>query len=430
MKKKLAAIKTRIKKHPAVKKTATKMRFLTRHPFMLPVSIFVVIIFVGLALYVSLGGQTVTATDKHVVQVFYDNKKQTVPTRAKTVGDLLGRLQIKVGEKDVVEPSLDTAIVEDNFMINVYRSRLITIDDEGARTVTSSAAFSDRQVLSEAGVKTYPEDRISRAPVENFLADGIGEKITIERATPVNLNLYGTNLQIRTHATTVKELLLEKNIVVAKDDTVSLAEDTALTPNAQVFITRQGTTIATQEVPIAPETQTVEDASLSFGTTVTRQQGVPGKRSITYQITLVNGQESSRVEIQNVVVQEAVPTVVARGKAISIPEDKTSLMASAGIAEGDYPYVNYIISRESGWCPTKWQGQIGYCPSYYSAVHSIDSGFGYGLCQSTPANKMASAGADWQTNPVTQLKWCSGYAKGRYGSWAAAYNHWLSYNNW
>jgi uncharacterized protein YabE (DUF348 family) len=395
---------------------------------MLPVSTFLVVIFLGMALYVSLGGQTVTATDKHVVQVFYDNKKQTVPTRAKTVGDLLQRLDIQIGDKDVVEPTRDTPIVEDNFMVNVYRSRLITIIDGATHTVTTSAAFSDRLVLSQAGIKTYPEDRITRAPVENFLSDGIGEKITVERATPVHLNLYGTDLLVRTHTRTVKELLAEKNIVVAKDDTLSADPSTVLTPNTQIFITRQGTQIVTEDHVIAPPTQTVEDASLSFGTQVVRQQGAAGKRSITFQIVLTNGKETGRTEIQNVVVQEPIPTVVARGKAISIPADKTTLMAAAGIASGDYPYVNYIISRESGWCPTKMQGQVGYCPSY--AATSFPSGLGYGLCQSTPATKMASAGADWASNPVTQLKWCSGYAIGRYGSWAGAYNFWLSKHYW
>jgi len=102
-------------------------------------------------------------------------------------------------------------------------------------------------------------------------------------------------------------------------------------------------------------------------------------------------------------------------------------MALAGIAPGDYQYVDYIIGRESGWCPTKAQGQYGGCPPY---AGSVPSGGGYGLCQSTPGSKMASAGADWATNPVTQLKWCNGYAVSRYGSWAAAYNHWLVSHNW
>lgn len=419
IKKKLLAVK---------KSTLKKVRFLSRHPFMLPVSVFIVIFFVGLALYVSFGGQTVGSTDKHVVQIFYDDHKQTVPTRAKTVGDLLTRLDVKVGPKDVVEPSVDTPIVEDNFMINVYRSHLITIIDGNDHTVTSSASFSDRSVAAQAGVKTYPEDKIVRAPAENFLTDGIGEKITIDRAMPVHLNLYGTDLLVRTHTKTVKELLSEKNIVVAKDDTLSVGQSAVLTPNMQVFISRIGTQISTEDQPIAPTTQTVEDPNLSFGTTVTRQTGVPGKRSITYQISLTNGQESSRTEIQDVVVQDAVPTIIARGQAVSIPNDKTGLLSAAGINASDYGYVNYIVSRESGWCATKMQGQIGYCPGY--APNSFPSGLGYGLCQSTPATKMASAGADWASNPVTQLKWCSGYAAGRYGGWAGAYQHWLANSNW
>jgi hypothetical protein len=43
---------------------------------------------------------------------------------------------------------------------------------------------------------------------------------------------------------------------------------------------------------------------------------------------------------------------------------------------------------------------------------------------------MASAGSDWRTNPVTQLRWCDGYATGRYGSWSGAYSFWLRSGYW
>ncbi|MEV7806554.1 lytic transglycosylase domain-containing protein [Microbispora sp. NPDC088329] len=46
----------------------------------------------------------------------------------------------------------------------------------------------------------------------------------------------------------------------------------------------------------------------------------------------------------------------------------------------------------------------------------------YGIPQSLPGSKMASAGSDWQTNPATQIKWGLGYIAGRYktpcGAWA------------
>lgn len=47
----------------------------------------------------------------------------------------------------------------------------------------------------------------------------------------------------------------------------------------------------------------------------------------------------------------------------------------------------------------------------------------YGIPQSLPGAKMASAGADWQTNPATQIKWGLDYIKGRYGSPCNAWAH-------
>ncbi len=53
----------------------------------------------------------------------------------------------------------------------------------------------------------------------------------------------------------------------------------------------------------------------------------------------------------------------------------------------------------------------------------------YGIPQSLPASKMASAGADWRTNPETQILWGLGYIDGRYGSPCAALLH-SDVNNW
>lgn len=98
----------------------------------------------------------------------------------------------------------------------------------------------------------------------------------------------------------------------------------------------------------------------------------------------------------------------------NLSSNKQSLMQQAGIPQNQWAAVDYIISKESGWRHTAWNG----------------AGSGaYGLCQSLPASKMASAGADYMTNPVTQLKWCNGYANARYGGWWGAYNFWTK-NHW
>jgi resuscitation-promoting factor RpfB len=47
----------------------------------------------------------------------------------------------------------------------------------------------------------------------------------------------------------------------------------------------------------------------------------------------------------------------------------------------------------------------------------------YGIPQSLPASKMAAAGADWQTNPATQIRWGLGYIAATYGTPCGAWSH-------
>lgn len=84
-------------------------------------------------------------------------------------------------------------------------------------------------------------------------------------------------------------------------------------------------------------------------------------------------------------------------------------MAAAGIAESDWGYVDYIARKESGWNPNATNASSGAC----------------GVIQALPCSKVPGNGYD----PVDNLRWANGYATGRYGSWAQAYDFWLA-NHW
>ncbi|HEX5534994.1 MAG TPA: hypothetical protein VFX33_14735 [Actinomycetales bacterium] len=47
----------------------------------------------------------------------------------------------------------------------------------------------------------------------------------------------------------------------------------------------------------------------------------------------------------------------------------------------------------------------------------------YGIPQALPGSKMASAGADWRTNPATQIRWGLQYIEDVYGSPCSAWAH-------
>ncbi|WP_369405589.1 transglycosylase SLT domain-containing protein [Streptacidiphilus neutrinimicus] len=74
---------------------------------------------------------------------------------------------------------------------------------------------------------------------------------------------------------------------------------------------------------------------------------------------------------------------------------------------------SHIVTRESGW--------------NYQATNPGSGA--YGLVQALPGSKMASAGADWRTNPATQIRWGLNYMNSRYGSPCGAWSFWQA-NSW
>jgi hypothetical protein len=82
-----------------------------------------------------------------------------------------------------------------------------------------------------------------------------------------------------------------------------------------------------------------------------------------------------------------------------------NLMASFGFSPQTYfGCLVDIWNRESGW--------------RYDAENASGA---YGIPQALPGSKMASAGADWQTDPATQIKWGLGYIKAIYGNPCSAW---------
>jgi uncharacterized protein YabE (DUF348 family) len=316
MHKSLQRLHTRAK---AVKPLKVKdIKRIAKKPlFTIPFATFMAILAVAaVVILVSSGGNVSELGQSHsnVVVVTYDKKERTIPTDAHTVGELLKRLDVKLNEGDVVEPSQKTEIASDNFRVNVYRAVPVTIVDGNNKTFTYSAAATPRSIVKQAGVEVFPEDNLELLPTENFLAESsIGERVVIDRATPVAVNLYGTQVSLRTHAETVEQLLKEKNIKLGKDDEVIPAKNTPLASAAQVFLVRKGTQVQTIEEQVAMPVETVSDENLAYGSTAVRQQGAPGKKLVTYQIELKNGQEIGRKVIQEVVSQPPVAQVVAKG---------------------------------------------------------------------------------------------------------------------
>jgi resuscitation-promoting factor RpfB len=394
---------------------------LHNHPLVVPVTTFLLLFFFTLAVSVSLNGNTVGASDSHVVRVSINGRQETIPTRAQTVNDLLQRMNVQITEKDLVEPALDTPINADNFSVNVYKARPVTILDNGHKTTVFSAEPTPRAVAESAGVTVYPEDKVEKSTAEatepsQALREGLAvEQIVIDRATPVNVNLYGNAITVRTQAKTVGEVLKDKNINLAEGDTLEPKIDTPVTTQTQIIIVRVGKQVASSEETIPSPIQTVPDSTMMIGTTAVKQHGVAGKKLVTYEVELQNGQEVSRKVLQEVVTDQPTTTIILKGTkqpTITVTGDRATLMSQAGIPTSQHYAADYIISHESGW-----------------RLAAQNSGGCLGLGQACPGSKLVAACPSYASDAICQLRYFTGYANGRYGSWSAAYQFWL-YNHW
>ncbi|MET9516480.1 transglycosylase SLT domain-containing protein [Streptomyces sp. NPDC002994] len=111
--------------------------------------------------------------------------------------------------------------------------------------------------------------------------------------------------------------------------------------------------------------------------------------------------------------------VVAMGGGVTEAEAAAAATSPQSVARqmipdaAQYACFDKIVEHESGWNPQASNASSG----------------AYGLVQALPASKMSSAGADWKTNPATQIEWGLDYMNERYGSPCDAWSFWQS-NGW
>ncbi len=86
------------------------------------------------------------------------------------------------------------------------------------------------------------------------------------------------------------------------------------------------------------------------------------------------------------------------------------MLASFGFSTSQFGCLDSLWNQESGW--------------QYNAQNASGA---YGIPQALPGSKMASSGADWQTNPATQINWGLGYIKSVYGTPCGAWDHEVAY---
>ena len=125
---------------------------------------------------------------------------------------------------------------------------------------------------------------------------------------------------------------------------------------------------------------------------------------------------------------EAAEAAAAQAAEVSAPAATPSTpvpTGSGGMGAAAAKATAQKMASAKGWGADQfsclvslWDKESGWNYKAYNA-----SSGAYGIPQALPGSKMASAGADWQTNAATQISWGFGYISGRYGNPCGAWSH-------
>jgi uncharacterized protein YabE (DUF348 family) len=366
----------------------------------------------GLVLAGLIGGTVAWADTGKSVDLRIDGRDQHVRTGAANVRGVLADAGIKVGDHDIIAPDLDSP-VQNGGQVVVRRGHLLHLTVNGTTKNVWVNADSVAEALSQLGYDSKNFVSVSRSK----RLDATTVDLSINSPKRVTFMADGKSRSVVTAAATVYEAIADASIYLGPGDRLSATGNSAVRNNQVIRIQRVRFGKSVEQVPVAFQTVQQHDASAYVGSESVLTPGRDGVSQVTYQLIYVDGMLVGKVAQRSVVLSKPVnqinrvgskpaPSYVSAVPAGSAQQIAAGMVAARGWGADEFSCLVSLWNKESGW-----------------RVDAANPSGAYGIPQALPGSKMASAGADWQTNPATQITWGLQYIAGVYGTPCAAWGH-------
>ncbi|WP_273652173.1 ubiquitin-like domain-containing protein [Cellulomonas fimi] len=343
-----------------------------------------------------------------------DGRAVEVQAFGRTVADVLEGSDVQVGERDLVAPALGDPIARGGQIV-VRHGHELQVEVDGEERTVWSTALTVGEAVDGLGLREG-EVRLSAS---RSSALERGDVLRVSTLKTIHLVVDGQVIDGLSSAAVVRDALKDVGLVLNEGDKVSVPLDATAVDGLVVLVTRAGTGGETVTEAMPFEVQEVEDPTLVKGNKVVKTKGRAGVRTTTYELQVVGGVVVGRTPITSVVTTPPVTQVVRVGTA-ELPDPSTvavepgtaqamgkEMAAARGWGDDQFACLLSLWNKESGW-----------------RVNAENRSSGaYGIPQALPGSKMATVGADWQTNPATQITWGLNYISARYGNPCGAWAH-------
>jgi uncharacterized protein YabE (DUF348 family) len=253
------------------------------------------------------GGFAVAA--HKTVTLSVDGTQMAVATMKSRVIDVVEENGFVVGERDDLYPAADEPVHQsDSIVLRRSRPLQISLDGEDSRLVWTTAstvqgALAELQMTDKAPAAA---SRGSRVPLA-------GMSLPVVSAKTVQLNDAGVRRTLHLAAPNVAGLLEAAGVPLKQNDTVVPAAGSPVVDGMQIEVTRIRIDKVTQRVPLPPDNTQIPDVTLNMSRQVIDDPGTPGTQDVTFAVATVNGIETGRLPVANVIVTPARDGVIRIG---------------------------------------------------------------------------------------------------------------------
>ena len=272
--------------------------------------------------------------------------------------------------------------------------------------------------MTSRGHRRAPGRHIAPKSRSRFLAPvAIGTAVVLGGSAATgatNLVQTPANAPVTVTATKATSKSATKSNAVSTKKTVKTTTKKTVKPPT----VKTGTRTETKVSSVRFDSTTVHDASLVKGTKVLRKSGVPGKVRLTYRVKYLQGKVVAKVLVGKKVLSKprSAVYIVGTGKPTVVEASLQAAAKKTGTPNGNKVFAQAYIQKTHGWSAGEFSclTSLWNRESHWRHTARNRGSGAYGIPQAMPGSKMAKFGADWQTNPVTQIKWGVNYIAKRY----------------
>ncbi|MEB3980343.1 resuscitation-promoting factor [Mycobacterium sp. 663a-19] len=262
----------------------------------------------GFLLVLALAGGFAVSASK-TVTLTVDGIAMRVTTMKSRVIDIVEENGYTVDERDDLYPAGDVQVRDAaNIVLRRSRPLQISLDGRDPKQVWTTASTVDEALAQLAMTDTAPAaaSRGSRVPLA-------GMSLPVVSAKTVRINDGGAVRTVHLPAPNVAGLLSAAGAPLLDSDQVTPAASSPIVDGMEIQVTRNRIQRVTERVPLQPNARRVEDPDMNMSRQVVEDPGSPGTQDVTYAVATVNGVETGRIPVANVVITPSRESVVRIG---------------------------------------------------------------------------------------------------------------------